>query len=198
MTVRTYYKSKTGSEYLSTNFKVKEFACNDGTDKILIDSDLVAMLQKIRDHFKKPITINSAYRTPTYNKLVGGSSTSYHVKGMAADICIAGISPIIVGIYAETIGAGGIGVYNTFTHVDTRSSKYRWLSGGGNRISKVMPTLKEGTIGESVKLIQGRLGLKQDGIFTNRLTNVIKAYQAKNNLLVDGIVGKNTWIKLFS
>ena len=57
MTIKAYSKAKDGSKKLSTNFKVKEFACTDGSDPIFIDSDLVSVLQKIRNHFGKSVTI---------------------------------------------------------------------------------------------------------------------------------------------
>lgn len=131
-TVRTYSRSADGDTYLSKNFKVREFACNDGSDKILIDLELVAILQNIRDHFGAPITITSAYRNPTYNAQIGGASNSYHTKGMAADISVSGVSPNEVAKYAETIGVRGIGRYSTsydgyFVHVDTRPSKSYWI-----------------------------------------------------------------------
>ena len=50
------------------------------------------VLQKVRDHFGKPVTVNSGYRSPELNKAIGGSTTSDHCKGMAADIEIPGIS----------------------------------------------------------------------------------------------------------
>lgn len=128
MTVKTYSLKKDGNKKLSTNFKVKEFACKDGSDKILIDTELVELLQKLRNHFGKPIKINSAYRTMTHNKKVGGSTNSQHLKGKAADIQVAGINPILVAMYSEKLNAGGIGVYKTFTHIDTRDKKSRWIN----------------------------------------------------------------------
>jgi len=74
MAVKTYSKKTQGNLALSANFKVSEFACQDGSDAILIDDGLVTVLQKIRDKFGKPIKINSAYRTAAYNKKVGGAS----------------------------------------------------------------------------------------------------------------------------
>ena len=71
MTIKAYSKKKDGNKNLSKNFKVKEFACTDGSDPIFIDTDLVNVLQKIRTHFGKSVTITSAYRTPTKNKAVG-------------------------------------------------------------------------------------------------------------------------------
>ena len=126
--VRVYSKAKDGGKNLSTNFKVREFACSDGSDPVFISPELVELLQKIRDHFKKPVTINSAYRTVTKNKAVGGATYSQHLYGTAADITVKGVSPIVVAAYAESLlpGKGGIGIYSTFTHVDVRKTKSRW------------------------------------------------------------------------
>ena len=127
MTIKVYSKAKDGNKKLSANFKVKEFACKDGSDPIFIDTELVNVLQKIREHFAKPVTITSAYRTPSRNKEVGGTTYSQHLYGKAADIKISGVAPAVVAEYAEThLPKGGIGVYNTFTHIDVRSTKSRW------------------------------------------------------------------------
>ena len=128
MTIKAYSKKKDGNKKLSTNFKVSEFACTDGSDPIFIDSELVNVLQKIRTHFGKSVTITSAYRTPGKNKAVGGEAYSQHLYGRAADIKISGVSPKKVASYAETLlkNKGGIGTYGTFTHVDVRATKARW------------------------------------------------------------------------
>ena len=127
MSINVYSKAKDGNKKLSTNFRVKEFACTDGSDPVFIDAELVAVLQKIREHFGKPVTITSAYRTPTRNKEVGGTTYSQHLYGKAADIKISGVTPQKVAQYAETLlDNGGIGIYNTFTHIDVRSTKSRW------------------------------------------------------------------------
>ena len=128
MTIKAYSKAKDGNKKLSTNFKVKEFACTDGSDPIFIDSELVTVLQNIRTHFGKAVTITSAYRTPTKNKAVGGTTYSQHLYGRAADIKVKGVAPKTVAAYAEKLlpKKGGIGTYSTFTHVDVRSTKARW------------------------------------------------------------------------
>ena len=128
MTIKAYSKAKDGNKKLSTNFKVKEFACTDGSDPIFIDSDLVTVLQNIRTHFGRTVTITSAYRTPTKNKAVGGETYSQHLSGKAADIKVKGIAPKTVAAYAEKLlpKNGGIGTYSTFTHIDVRSAKSRW------------------------------------------------------------------------
>lgn len=208
MTVRTYSVKKSGDEKLSSNFRVKEFASHDGADTVLIDDDLVYILQRIRDRFQRPVTISSGYRTPAYNGSIGGSSSSYHVKGRAADIQVKGVNPALVGMYAESLNVGGIGLYayidGGFVHIDTRTTKYRWLTiirGGENQqISKILPTLKIGgqyNTFNSVKLLQRKLGVSQSGTFGTATQVAVKNFQSYNGLKVDGIVGKITWTKLF-
>lgn len=128
MTIKAYSKAKDGNKKLSANFRVKEFACTDGSDPIFIDTDLVDVLQKIRSHFGKAIIINSAYRTPTKNKAVGGKIYSQHLYGRAADIRSNNIPPKKLAAYAEKLmpNKGGIGIYKNFVHIDTRSTKARW------------------------------------------------------------------------
>lgn len=128
MTIQAYSKAKDGNKKVSKNFKVREFACTDGSDPIFIDYNLVVVLQKIRNHFGKAVTITSAYRTPSKNKSVGGTAYSQHLYGRAADIKVSGVSPSKVAAYAETLlpKSGGIGTYSTFTHIDVRSAKARW------------------------------------------------------------------------
>lgn len=50
------------------------------------------LLEYIRLHFNKPISINSGYRGKKLNAAIGGSKTSQHMTGQAADIEIAGVS----------------------------------------------------------------------------------------------------------
>lgn len=49
------------------------------------------ILQPIRDHYKKPVKLNSAFRSPAVNVAVGGAKDSQHCKGEAADVEIEGI-----------------------------------------------------------------------------------------------------------
>jgi zinc D-Ala-D-Ala carboxypeptidase len=50
------------------------------------------VLQPIRDHYQKGVKVNSGYRSPDVNAKVGGSRTSDHTRGMAADIEIPGVA----------------------------------------------------------------------------------------------------------
>ena len=156
--VRSYSVKKNGSTYLSDNFKVREFACNDGSDTVLISEELVDLLQKIRDHFGVAVVINSGYRTSSYNKKVGGVTNSQHLKGTAADIVAKGITPLEVAQYAEYLmpNSGGIGVYQTFTHVDVRADRSRWDNRSGSEVTvSGWPGYKEETeMSETDKAIQ--------------------------------------------
>lgn len=49
------------------------------------------VLEKIRTHFNKPVSINSGFRCKKLNTATGGSKKSQHMTGQAADIEIAGI-----------------------------------------------------------------------------------------------------------
>ena len=64
MAIKQYSLKKDGAAQLSPAFRVREFRCRDGTDTILIDEGLVVLLQCIREHFGKPVTITSGYRKP--------------------------------------------------------------------------------------------------------------------------------------
>lgn len=126
-----------GEKKISPNFKLKEFKCKDGSDEVLLDSSFVReKLQAIRDHFGKPVLINSAYRTESYNKKVGGAKNSYHMKGMAFDIRISGVDLDTICKYAQSIGVLGIIRYNTFVHIDARPNLYFARNNNG-KVTKV-------------------------------------------------------------
>lgn len=124
------------SGQLTKNFNVSEFACKDGTvvpAKLLENvTSLAKNLQQLRDKVGKAIKINSAYRTVTHNKAIGGEVNSQHLLGKAADIVISGMTPSSVKKQIEELikdkkmVEGGIGLYNSFVHYDIRGTKARW------------------------------------------------------------------------
>ena len=121
---------------MTKNFTKEEFDCNDGSEMpINIYHNMVKVanqLQVLRDELKKPIHINSAYRSEDYNKQIGGVKNSQHIMGRAADIVIKGMTPIEVSkIIEELISKGdmlqgGLGIYSSFVHYDIRGTKARW------------------------------------------------------------------------
>ncbi|MFK7909348.1 MAG: YcbK family protein [Akkermansiaceae bacterium] len=75
--------------------------------------------------------ITSAYRSPRYNRAVGGKSKSYHMQNMACDIQFRGVSPYHAAYVAKQLRSqgyykGGIGRYSSFVHVDTRGTNVDW------------------------------------------------------------------------
>lgn len=206
--IKTFSKKRDGNISLSANFKVKEFACNDGSDLIKIDIDMIPILQKIRD-LGGAVTINSAYRTATYNKKVGGATNSYHCKGQAFDIKCSGLSLDNICRIANTLGVKGIIRYSTFVHIDSRISKYHANSSGARlSFSKYnipfTSIVKAGTKGTETGIVQFKLNSLgyncgiADGVAGSKTVNAIKQFQKAKGLTVDGIAGKNTFAKLFN
>lgn len=66
---------------------------NTPTDDVVANLRILSekVLQPVRDHFAKGVKVNSGYRAPEVNAAVGGSKTSDHCLGMAADIEIPGL-----------------------------------------------------------------------------------------------------------
>ena len=89
--LNVYSRARDGETLLSRSFRAKEFACKDGTDPLFVDSELVQVLQAIRDHFGVPVVITSGYRTAAHNRAVGGAVYSQHQYGRAADIRVSGV-----------------------------------------------------------------------------------------------------------
>lgn len=79
---------------LSNNFTLEELTRTSSkfvnvpstVEKIALKQLAVNVLQPLRELYGKAITVNSGYRSPIINKVVGGAATSQHVKGEAADI----------------------------------------------------------------------------------------------------------------
>lgn len=121
---------------LTKNFTLAEFASKDGatTPPELFSSiqRLATNLQVLRDVVGKPIHINSGYRSPAHNAKIGGKTASFHLKGLAADIVISGMTPQQVRDKIwELIGSGemtrgGLKAYNTFVHYDIRGWNATW------------------------------------------------------------------------
>lgn len=114
------------------HFRREEFGCKCkgkcGGFPVEPDWELVKILDEIREELGQPIVINSAIRCSEHNSAVGGVQNSQHLLGKAADIHAPGISPERLAVMAEKYltGRGGIGVYDTFVHIDVRTTKARW------------------------------------------------------------------------
>ena len=110
---------------IAKTFTLNEFEC-PCCRRVILHSDLLNFLIKLRKIINEPIFINSGYRCKNNNDQVGGTPKSYHTFGMAADIHARNIDIPHLAIYAQQAGFKGIGVYETFLHLDVRPVKYQW------------------------------------------------------------------------
>lgn len=201
MAIKTYKKG--ASRKLSQNFRAREFDCPGSgcCTETPIDELLVEYLQQIRSHFGKPINI-LAYRCPAHNAITPNASpNSRHTKGMAADFHIEGIDCAEVAKYAESIGVKGIGLYDTFVHIDTRDTKsfwyghqqeYRATFGGMTDLEKFVRAVQE-AIGAKVDGIPGQETLGKTPTVSARVNYmhpVVKVLQERLYELGYKVVGK--------
>ena len=132
MAIKTVYKSKVGKDFkISDHFTLSEMACKDGTDKVLYSTELMNKLEQLRAYGGFTISVNSGYRSPAYNKKIGGATNSQHTKGTAADIVVKKngkpVSGKLICCLCQTLGFRGVAyISESAVHVDMRSSgRYR-------------------------------------------------------------------------
>lgn len=131
MAVKTYSLKKQGNVYCSAHTRVKEMRCKDGTDKILIDTVLMEMIDKLFAKLNcSKYVISSGYRTSTHDKAVGGNGKGQHTLGKAVDACFYDkngkiISAKIVCCVAQDLGFKGIANISSayqYVHLDMRNT----------------------------------------------------------------------------
>jgi len=130
----------------SKHLSWEELTCKDGTpypekwrkNRLL---PLVAAFEFLRNYYGLSIIVLSAYRTEKYNNKIGGARNSQHKEGRALDLRPpVGVSVdefyIFIRKWAEHMGIGGVGKYETFVHIDTRpgTAMVVW-SGNGKKDS---------------------------------------------------------------
>ena len=120
-------------------FSYKEFDCKCGKckrPKGVPSAELIKILTEVREHFGKPLIINSGYRCASHNERVGGSPFSQHTRGSAVDFTIKGVKTLEVWDYVlSTYGKRPLGLavkrnkddaFKGFVHIDTRGKIARW------------------------------------------------------------------------
>lgn len=132
-------------EQLTPNFKLSEFVQRDGTpvpDRYRSNVERLARnLQVLRSNLRRGVRITSGYRSPEYNRRIGGATRSQHLTAKAADIRVRGVTPRDVYctierlIKAGKMQQGGLGIYRKHVHYDIRSKRSRWKGGGVSRPS---------------------------------------------------------------
>lgn len=107
-------------------FKISEFDCKCGCKSNKQTITFLKMIDKARTIAQVPFNITSGYRCFEHNKNVGGSPTSSHLKGVAADIKYSNglqLVRIIFGLTKAGFTRIGINEEKQFIHVDCDSSK---------------------------------------------------------------------------
>lgn len=91
------------------------------------------IVDELREHLGKPCRILSSYRSPDYNRAVGGAKFSQHLQFNALDITFDGVSVIrahaILKMWRDQGKfTGGLGLYRSsgFVHIDTRGNNASW------------------------------------------------------------------------
>jgi lysozyme len=123
------------------HFAAKEFFYRGASDeKLNLNTDPPAELwpnmertAKVLDEARKrlgaSIRITSAYRSPAYNKRIGGVSNSTHVRFNATDLVTdspAKLYLVLLDLRREGLFKGGLGLYRSFVHLDTRGVNATW------------------------------------------------------------------------
>lgn len=124
-----FSKSAEGDKFIAPNFRVREFACEDGSDAIFIHPFIPLVCQMIRNYFNMPFTPNSAYRTIPHNKNVKGAKNSNHIYGKAVDIpANEGVTPKQLYDFVDKLFGnwGEVGIYNWGIHVGIQDTKKRF------------------------------------------------------------------------
>lgn len=106
-------------------FKPAEFHfCSPDCSINQVSEKLLSMLDLARELYGLPIVINSAYRSPEWERIHKRSGTSSHCKGLAVDIsCLVG--PMRLRLIEALLDAGfkRIGIAKSYIHVDIDDSK---------------------------------------------------------------------------
>ena len=111
----------------TAHFQDKELACKC-CGEVKRNTELLAVLELVRNFFNAPVIVTSGYRCPKHNAKVGGAPKSKHVEGIAADIKVKGFEPHEVHHFLETTFPNqyGLGLYKSWVHIDVRPNKARW------------------------------------------------------------------------
>lgn len=115
-------------EYIPEAKAEIDFILRDWRENLMIDYDfrtvdILAATYRLLET-SEPISVVSGYRSPVTNALLrkrnrGVAKDSYHTKGMAIDLQMKARSPSQIRRAARNLGAGGVGGYRSFTHIDS-------------------------------------------------------------------------------
>lgn len=208
MNVKTYNVETEKNLHITPNITVWELRSRDGYKIVKQDYVVVCHAQYAREVYGRAFNINSAFRTASWNKKVGGTSNSKHLISCAIDGWISGVKQQDLANLFYSMGLIRVGVYSDFVHFDTARSP-KWLSQGKFKkvnvpyLGRVISSTQNKT-DYQVAIIQYKLNLlgyncgTEDGIAGAKFDTAVRKYQRDKGLTVDGKVGKDTWNKLYN
>jgi hypothetical protein len=166
------------------------------------------------------VFVRSGYRTRWYNALIGGDPNSSHLYGMAADIDVGfgdrEIPARTVAMMAEASGCKQIGLYiyadgTSWIHIGSGVNRNLWFQTAPGKVTKPLtfiPTLRrqfivytnryETLVAQTILRRRGFYSAPLDGKFGPKMFLAVLAFQRREGLVVDGIVGPATWNRLFN
>ena len=129
-TCLSYSKSACGHMNITPNFKVREFACKDGSDPVHVNILIPLITQVVRNWFGYPFEPNSAYRTITHNQNEDGANNSFHIYAKAVDIPAKGdVTPKMLYDFVDRLCGDccEVGIYSWGIHVGICNTKKRFV-----------------------------------------------------------------------
>jgi zinc D-Ala-D-Ala carboxypeptidase len=123
------FANGSGPAYNSYAQNFGTYVASNRVNAFCISPKLRLAIWEFEGYFGRKVVMNSGFRDPFYNAKVGGSDDSYHMKCMAADFFIPGVSKRDLIRYAMRNGkVGGLGCYPArgFIHVDVRERPRGW------------------------------------------------------------------------
>ena len=147
-------ESKMENLQLTAHFQSDEFWCscgcgNEGPNGNKVSQPLVLKLEIVRTAINKPMKINSGIRCLEYNRSIGSSDTSSHIKCIAADISCTQMSyrHLLMSHLPKLFDR--IGIHKDFIHVDIDTDKRKGIfvyAGNAGRSASPEKTLhRQGT-----------------------------------------------------
>ena len=135
---------------LTPHFSAEEYAVHQAEDCAITREAMkhAEMLEEFRQWLKRPMTVNAWYRTAKYNKKVGGSANSSHLRGVATDISMPNVSQTDFIKYAKkwkalcekygVVGEAGLYTWGMHlgSHITYSKTFYHWDSRSGKQINK--------------------------------------------------------------
>lgn len=119
-------------------------------------------------------------------------------RGVAAILMHLGLDDVMAAGHKEYATPRGRKIDPSFDMVEFRDNVERLMISGGARrnvaqVDPIRSMLRKGDRGESVKLLQTKLGIMVDGQLGPSTQFAVRNFQTKNGLTVDGVVGPATW-----